>query len=262
MEYALGALVQTFKLAALFGLLVFIAGCSNDLSKGNRNSDPVNAKLANMAMSANLSASTQLDACDQSSAVAALDRNVIPSIQHASEMWEACQSIYACSPITTAFLKSAFQSDATIRIGYADLKKLHVPQLGDKIGGIYLPKTSSVFLDVNLKTPRQACAMLYHEIVHAFDPVAHEGEESLRTEFRAYWFQTAFTDELIKLVGPLGDDARAHAISGVQAGQQTGGTPIIPYQTRESLLKGIADLYGFPLSSRVMRNYPKLPREP
>ncbi len=254
--------MQNYKLAALLGMLAIIAGCArNDLSKQKRNVDPIAVKLGAVALSAPMSATANLDTCDQNAAVSILDRKIEPHATHSGEMWECCQSIYACSPTAQAFLKNAFQSDATIRIGYADLKKLKVAQLGDKVGGMYLPKTSNVFLDVNLKTPRQACALLFHEVVHLFDPVAHDGEESLRTEFRAYWYQTALTDELLKASGPLGDDTRAHAAAALPQGQQ-GGVPILPYQTRESLLKGISDLYGFPMNSLVMRNYPKLPREP
>ncbi|MBI3557350.1 MAG: hypothetical protein HY074_13885, partial [Deltaproteobacteria bacterium] len=199
--------MQIHKLAALLGSLAFVAGCANDHSKDKRNADPVFQKLGAVALSVDLSATSSLDTCDQNTAVSLLDRQIEPTASHASQMWECCQYLYACSPITQGFLKNAFQADATIRIGYADLKKLKVPQIGDKIGGMYLPKTRSVFLDVNLKTPRQACVMLLHEVVHAFDPIAHEGEESLRTEFRAYWYQTALTDELLKTAGPLGDDA-------------------------------------------------------
>lgn len=272
--------VNKMNKAALTGLLIaalmcFAACAKNDLSKDRHsdNQDSIEAQLSKLPVSDELTTSdTALEQCDESEALRVLDREVNASAEHAPELWNHCMSLYACSSTAVRFLSDAFQSGARFKLGYADFKQLKGMKLGDKTGGVYLGKTSNVYLDLSMKTPRVACGMLLHELVHRLDPVAYEGGESLRTEYRAYWFQTAYYDDLIKRVGPLGDDIRSHALEISTQSDLTSGVPqgpsgvsgllgMIPHHTRETLLKAVAELYGFEADSKVIRPFDRLPRE-
>ncbi|MBI3542930.1 MAG: hypothetical protein HY075_06635, partial [Deltaproteobacteria bacterium] len=199
-----------------------------------------------------------------------LDQTLDLVVSKAQVLWDRCQALYACSPATTQFFKSSAQSGGGFRLGFTDLVKLKVPKLGDKVGGVFLPNSDKIFIDKRLKTARDACHMLLHELVHRYDTAAYAGGQSLPIEYAAYWHQTAFIDDLLKDTGDLGANMRAHYGAGLngslpagggQAGP-SGGVPIIPYHTRESLLRVVADTYGYTLDTTILSLYPKLPREP
>lgn len=260
------------ELAIVLSLVIILgAGCAKNKGIGatKKTSDELTAHLASVPLSAELTSTPTLAAaCDEDAVVKTLDRPFDQNLLAVPDLWNACQALYACSPLTAQMLTTHFQSGANFQIGYTDLKKFKNTPAGSGISGLYVSHTQNIYLDKTVITPRDACPLLLHELVHRFDVVAQGGEESLRTEYRAFYYQTALLDELIKAPGKLGEDMRAHAGgSGGDApttpsGDGRQGPVLIPYHTRESLLAAIAAQYGFTVDSKILRRYKKLPREP
>lgn len=267
--------MRRIGLVAVFGTLFAMAsGCANNNKTSlPKSGDIIAAKLAAVQMSDGLTANPDLIAtCDPDATTTLLGQSAPATTANVPTLWNECQRVYACSASASQFIKTAFASGATFRLGYTDLKKLNSSRLGEKALGLYLSYSSNVYLDQSLKTPLQSCHMLLHELVHRFDPSAESGESSLRTEYAAYWHQTAFIDDLLLRQDSLGqavgvrvqngdlDPGVAPAVPTSSSGWQ--GAGVLPYHTRESLLYAVAQAYGFPVDESIVKLYPKLPREP
>jgi hypothetical protein len=241
----------------LLSILALAAGCA--LNRGDRNGGAMPQSVTQKLNAAPVSLELTQDAsslpCDEARAIAAANRLVVQAPERAAELWSDCQEIYACSPLAAQKLATWFESNSTFKLGFANLKNAGIPVFGDSADGIYLNGTGKVLIDTRVHETRQACYVLFHELVHRFDTNVNAGEMSLRTEYRANYYQQAYNDEMILY----------HPALAMSAGLPNGVPPnpgARPYHTRESLLLAVANAYGFKPDPMIVRHYPKLPREP
>lgn len=232
------------SVCAFGAALVFGASCSKDTSTKSSKSSH---EFSHVALSAELKATSLYASCDQQEVSGILEKTYSPEVGASDEVWQSCQRLYACSPTTSEIVRGWFVTGASFHLGFTDLSHRTTPGGTERVKGLYVSGTENVYLDTGMTRLSEACPMLLHELVHRFDPQAQAGEESVRTEFKAYYYQTAFTGELERIEGPLGDvmrDRIAPSLGGLRG-----------FHTRESLLKAVARLHGEDVDLSLAQNY-------
>lgn len=239
---------------------VFI-GCANEGTAQKEVLQKRQNQLSGIALSEPLTQDAALmNECDDQTAATILNDAVEHEASKAAKLWRACQTLYACSSTTKNLIAEMFASNETFKVGFADLKKLDVSSIGAQVQALYLGGTSHVYLDVSMNSNAVACPLLLHELVHRFDPEAMKGEESLRSEYRAYWHQYAFMQELFLNPNKLGRMVSAPDLDSA-SGSQANARMIVPVITREIILNEIARIYKFKLDLSLLELYPALPLE-
>ncbi|MEW6056044.1 MAG: hypothetical protein AB1540_05465 [Bdellovibrionota bacterium] len=253
-----------FTLAAAHGCAPRNMGSANPHQKRE---DQVRTRLLSIEVSPEHSiASESSRTCNPDEAAKMLDLEIEPSVKESAKWFASCGELYACSPSAMGFLKRAALSPrgTSLRIGFADMQALDfsdvqnsstVQQAQDYLGGFYLSGTNHIYLDTVMKTPRQLCAMLLHEMVHRFNPQNYDGDTSAVSEFEAYWVQFAFSQELALDKTKLGEQVR----SKTSVESTTVSLGILQYD--RSIIAELINRYYGSISKEEVESFPKLPAE-
>lgn len=228
-------------------IIIIGSGCAK-ARKGSdvKNGDEVEKLLSSATVSAKLTSDPErLKACDEEKVMATFDGGVTLSEANAEELWNACQSVYACSPSAKSFIQRAFESDATFQLGFADLSPLGTGAIKGRMRALYVWKTGKIFIDTRVSKVEEACSLLLHELVHRFDESSTDGSGSLKVEYRAYWYQEAFAQDLY---------LRGDKISGAYK-------KIARRTTKKTLLTEVAATYGYEVNQSILDRYEPLPFE-
>lgn len=254
-------MLRSLSLKSFIFISAVFMGCANDGSAQKKIIQERHDKLAEVALSEALYQNADLiKDCDAERASDVLDDAIEHEPSKAADLWRSCQMLYACSPTAKNLMSNIFKKNASFKVGFADLKKLNVSSIGSDVQALYLSGTNQVYLDTSLSTSAVGCPLLLHELVHRFDPETIDGRESLRSEYRAYWYQHSFMQELFMSDNKLGEAIRAPELR-LAGGAQASARMIVPPLTREKLLTEIARIYKFELDLSLLDLYPALPIE-
>lgn len=234
------------KSALLLGIIILATGCAkapkaSDVQSGGA----VEKLLASVTVSQKLTSDPErLKKCEAEKVIADFDAVKLPETD-APALWNSCQSLYACSASAKELMEELFESGATFQLGFTDLAALNVSSVKDKARALYVANTGKIFIDTRVKSMPLACSLLLHELVHRFDPMANGTSESLNAEYRAYWHQESFNEDIYL----RGDK---FAVAFKRLARRT---------TKEQLLEDIATLYGFEIDRTLLDRFGPLPFE-
>lgn len=240
-------IAEIYKLVFTAIITIAASGCSPFPEAQRTKSDrSTHDALAGVPLSEPLSLKdTLIGLCDEELAFKVLLSSTKVNLANVDKVWGQCQLLYSCSPTTQNFLKESFASGNTFRLGFTDLKSIGVSTLGERVSALYVSNTGKIYIDTSVTSVSKTCPLLLHELVHRFDPKANPGAESLDAEFRAYWFQEMFGQELYAL--------------GEQF--QTAARDYVHWMSREKLLADVAGMYGFTVDRSLLDKYGPLPME-
>lgn len=246
-----------FFLATL--LLCVVAGCASDRGSDVKKQDSVVESdsaswLNSIPMSQTLYPGAALSRCESEKAREILSSG-LPSLtaDHAAEIWDRCQNLYACSPATKKAVKAWYtNTQLGFRVGFAQLSGADKWKDTKGAAGLYVINTDRIYIDTGVANYFELCSLLVHEVTHRYD--VSTTNESLRAEFKAYWHQMAFEDELYLRKDEVGDWIK-------QRVDKKKDSHTVRYRTREQLHDVIVKIYQFKADKSVIDEYPPLPTE-
>lgn len=249
----LGAVIST-------ALLLFV-GCGPD-SSGEGVDKEITDQLSLATVSWALRATSQLEECDGAKAEDFLFASSLDlSATMPSEVWDKCEAIYACAPGTKRLLHEYLTGGAVFRIGVVDLSPIAgKTKIGNDLQGLYLSGRDIVYLNSHLTSPLSTCSILIHELVHRFDANLSAGrQQNFGTEYRAYWQQHLFIQELVLERGGLGKALRDIICKRNTKILSRDVARVPPIWSRQQIIDDVAFRYKYVPDSTISESLGELP---